>query len=138
MLMDLATLRFGGVELGTESKLPRTVVLRDVPDALADEIPAEANLPSFRSDTSQCNTNMRVLGAGSGLRRPIPVVSPESASISDIRLRGNRFKSTRSPNSGETINFPRASRRSLSANPLSAGRCRSILQVHLNPTTFVR
>lgn len=60
--MDLTTLRFGGIKLCTKPELARTMIFRDLPDALADEIPAEPNLPSFRSNTSQCDMNMRVLG----------------------------------------------------------------------------
>jgi hypothetical protein len=50
--MDLATLRLGGIKLRTKPKLARAMIFRDVPDAFADEIAAEANLLSFCSNTS--------------------------------------------------------------------------------------
>jgi hypothetical protein len=62
VLVDFPSLRGGRIELGTIPKLARAQILGDFADALPDAIPAETNRSSFRSDTSQSNMNVRVLG----------------------------------------------------------------------------
>ena len=60
MLMYFPTLRHGGVELRTISKLACAEILSDFADALPDVVPAEAKRAAFRADSSERHVNVRV------------------------------------------------------------------------------
>ena len=60
-LMDLSTLRFGGIELCPKPKLASAIIFRHVADALPNVIPAETDRPACGSHPSQGNVNVRVV-----------------------------------------------------------------------------
>ena len=66
----LETLRIGGVEFRPIPKLARAQILRDVADTLPNKVPAETKRPSFGSNASQRNMDMRVLGIEVSHRHP--------------------------------------------------------------------
>lgn len=60
-LLNLPALRFGGVELRTEPKLPRTVILSDMADALADVVAGQPDWLARACNSSQRNMNVWML-----------------------------------------------------------------------------
>jgi hypothetical protein len=70
ILMYFTTSRIGGIEFRPIPKLASAQILGDVADTLPNEVPAEAEGPTFRSYASKRNMNMRVLGIE--MRRSYP------------------------------------------------------------------
>jgi hypothetical protein len=87
--MYFTTLRIGGIEFRPISKLTGAQILRDVPDTLPNEVPAETKRRSFTSHASQRHMNMRVLGTEVCHGQPLDwqaMVSPTAPSRGTVPI----------------------------------------------------
>ena len=62
MLFDFPVLGFLGVEFRSIAKLPRAMLFRQIPNAALNEIAAEAQFFSVRTDAADSDVNVRMAG----------------------------------------------------------------------------